>query len=97
DERDTVAAARLLLQPVAAALMLAAQIDDRADALTCQRLDIARRRLCRPPRVLAEAMPVDVQQPEDPVIDEQHVEVRGRRPEPGSRPVRAALDDGVSA
>jgi hypothetical protein len=63
------------LQPITAAQAFSAQIDDRAQALPRKRADIVRGWLGGTPCPVAQSMLVEVQQPENTVIDEEHVKI----------------------
>ena len=78
DELHAEARASLALQTVAAALALAAQVDDGADAGLGEPPELMRGGLRRAPGLVGEPMAVGVDEAEDAVIDEQHVEVGGR-------------------
>ena len=56
-----------------AVLAAAAQVDDRAHALGGEAGDLVRRRLGRAPEPMRDLMLVEVGEPEDAVIGEQHV------------------------
>src|SRR5262245_45729375 len=83
----------LLLQPVAAALALAAQVYDGPDTMTGKAPDVMRCRLRRAPRAIRNPVDISVGHAEDAVVDEQHVEVVRHGAEPAAQPLRRTAHD----
>ena len=77
-----------LLEPVAAALPLAAQIDDGAHTQAGHGPDVVRGGLRGAPGAVTEPVPVEVGQAEDAMVDQQHVEVGADRAQQAARPHR---------
>src|SRR4051794_14615428 len=91
DQCDAVPFADRLLERVATAKSLAAKIDDGAQALPRERAEIVRGRLSGAPGPRAEPMLVDVQQAEDTVVENEHVQITAGGPEQPARPRRGAI------
>ena len=85
-------ASRLRLQPEAAAVPLAAQIDDRAYAHQRHLADLPGRRLRRSPDPFTDPMSIGVENSKNPMVDEQHIHII----DGGTGPRRGATRDCVS-
>ena len=79
DQLHTVTAARSLLQPIATAQPLTPEVHDGTHAEQRGLLDLVWGGLCCPIGILIETMPVAVENTENTVIQQQHVEIRCRR------------------
>jgi hypothetical protein len=92
DELDAVCFAGLLFQRPAPELAAAAQVHDGPDAVAGGPGDIARQGLRRAPELVADLMAVRIDEPEKPMIGQEHAEP-GAQPLPlGRERLTPALD-----
>jgi hypothetical protein len=89
--------AGLLLERPAAELASAAKVHDRPDAVAGGPGDIARQRLRRAPQLVADLMPVRIDEPDEAVVGHDHAQPGAQAPALAGERLAPALDPLLAA